>query len=157
MQFEQTATADLLNIESEMVRASSGQRFLNYIIDLLLFYALIFLLGITLGLLAPSTIEYLNDDSTSFNLYDRVFTLVFYAVYMGAMEAIFKGKTLGKLITGTRAVDMDGNKISTKTAFSRGFSRAVPFCAFSALGTPCNPWQDRWTNTMVINEKKSGL
>lgn len=155
MQSEQTATTDLLTLEAELVRASTGQRFANYLIDLVLFYALFFIVGIVLAILSPATIENMDTDSTGFGLLDRFISLILYALYMGLVEAVFKGKSLGKLITGTRAVNMDGTKISFATAFARGCSRAVPFCAFSALGTPCNPWQDKWTNTMVIDEKRS--
>jgi hypothetical protein len=31
----------------------------------------------------------------------------------------------------------------------------VPFEAFSALGTPSYPWHDKWTRTVVIDEKAS--
>jgi uncharacterized RDD family membrane protein YckC len=68
---------------------------------------------------------------------------------------MLKGKSFGKFITKTRAVNLDGINISLGTAFGRGFTRIVPFCALSAFGKPCNPWQDRWTNTIVIDEKKS--
>lgn len=152
---EQTATADLLTLETELVRATTGQRFANYLIDIVLFYLIFFIVGIALAIAAPSTLENLDTESAGFNLLDRLLSLIFYALYMGFIEAIFKGKSLGKLITGTRAVNMDGSKISFSTAFARGCSRAVPFCVFSAFGTPCNPWQDKWTNTMVIDEKKS--
>ena len=110
--------------------------------------------GILLALTAPGTL-YSISDTGGFALLDRLISLVLYALYMGTIEAVFKGKSLGKLITGTRAVNLDGSHISAGTAFTRGFSRAVPFCAFSAFGTPCNPWQDRWTNTMVVDEKAS--
>lgn len=153
MQTEQTAGVDIL--ETELVRASTGQRLANYIIDVVLFYVLALGAGVVIALVSPSTIDSMSDDSLSFNLMDRLISLIMYAVYMGIVEALFKGKSLGKLITGTKAVNMDGSKISAGTAFARGFSRAVPFCVFSAFGTPCNPWQDRWTNTMVIDEKAS--
>jgi uncharacterized RDD family membrane protein YckC len=155
MQTEQTTTTDYLSLETELVRASTGQRFGNYLIDLVLFYVLFFAFGMVLVVISPSTLENIDTESTGFNLVDRLLTLLIYALYMGLVEGLFKGKSLGKLITGTRAVNMDGTKISFATAFARGCSRAVPFCAFSALGTPCNPWQDKWTNTMVIDEKKS--
>ena len=74
---------------------------------------------------------------------------------MFLVEALFKGKSLGKLITGTRAVNEDGSNLSAKTALLRGLSRAVPFNAFSALGTPSYPWHDKWTNSYVIDEKES--
>jgi len=76
---------------------------------------------------------------------------------MSFVEAVFRGKSLGKLITGTQAVNLDGSSISMATAFGRGFSRAVPFCAFSAFGNPSDPWQDRWTDTMVIDQKLSKI
>jgi len=155
MEPEQT-TNDLLNIENYLVRAESGKRFINLIIDLVLFYIIAFGIGVLIALASPSTIEGLGD-TNDFGLADRLISLVLYALYMSVVEAVFKGKSLGKIITGTRAVNLDGSRISTSTAFARGFSRAVPFCAFSALGSPCNPWQDRWTNTMVIDEKKSIL
>lgn len=74
---------------------------------------------------------------------------------MSILEVVLKGKCPGKIVTGTRALNLDGSNISIGTAFGRGFTRIVPFCALSAFGNPCNPWQDRWTNTMVIDEKKS--
>jgi uncharacterized RDD family membrane protein YckC len=83
----------------------------------------------------------------------QILALPAYALMMGLFETILKGKTIGKLITRTTAVNRDGSQISTATAFKRGFLRAVPFCAFSALGSPSNPWQDKWTDTMVVNNK----
>ncbi|MCX6313557.1 MAG: RDD family protein [Sphingobacteriales bacterium] len=151
----QSETNDLLNFESTLVRATGGQRLANYLIDIASFYALFIILGIIIALVSPSTIENLDTDTGGFQLIDRLISLLLYAVYLGFAETVLKGKTLGKLITGTRAVNLDGSKITASTAFSRGFSRAVPFCVFSALGSPCNPWQDKWTDTMVIDEKKS--
>jgi uncharacterized RDD family membrane protein YckC len=143
---------DLLVMEESYVRASTGKRFANYLIDLVIFYILIFFFGIIIALVSPSFLEGIGNDSPGNNLIEQLVFLVIYAVYMSIVEALFKGKSIGKLITKTRAVNLDGSRISTSTAFARGFSRAVPFCVFSAFGTPSNPWQDRWTNTMVINE-----
>ena len=154
MTTEQTTT-DILDIKPIYVRASSGKRFLNYLIDVLFFYLLFFVFGIMIALISPGSVDRLADESSGFGLIDRVVTLIVYAIYMSLVETIFKGKSLGKLITQTRALNLDGTRISPKTAFARGFSRAVPFCVFSALGTPCDPWQDRWTDTMVVDEKQT--
>jgi len=151
--YEQPVT-DILVPEEYQSRASTGKRFANYIIDLVLFYVIFFVIGIILALSSPAIAESLESAETpGFRLVDRLLTLVLYGLYMSVIEAVFKGKSLGKIITGTRAVNLDGSRISTVTAFARGFSRAVPFCAFSAFGTPSNPWQDKWTNTMVVEEK----
>lgn len=148
---------DLISIENTYEIASQGKRFANYIIDLVLFYILVFGIAIVVALVSPDLINNIADESPGLDLIDRLLSLILYGFYMSVVESVFKGKSLGKLITGTRAVNLDGSRISIGTAFGRGFSRAVPFCAFSALGTPCNPWQDRWTNTVVIDEKKSTI
>lgn len=150
----QEITQDFLSLEQDLVHADRTKRFLNYIIDLISFYVVAFGLALLFAIIAPDLLESIPEDA-GFNLVDRLLTLVFYALYLGSMEAITKGKTLGKLITGTKAVYVNGGTISVKTAFLRGFSRAVPFCAFSAFGEPPNPWQDKWTDTMVIDEKAS--
>lgn len=141
--------------EYHLVQASMGKRFANYLIDLLVFYALIFAGGIVWAILSPQTIESINEDDLGFNLLDRLLTLLLYGLYMFVVEAAFKGKSLGKLITGTRAVNEDGTDVTAKAAFFRGLSRAVPFNAFSALGNPTYPWHDRWTKTYVIDERES--
>jgi uncharacterized RDD family membrane protein YckC len=158
-QTSQETTNDLLdNSESHLIRADTGKRFANYLIDVVVFYLLAMGVGVIIALVSPSTIMEMSDDTSPFgSITDRIISLVLYGVYMGIAESIFKGKSLGKLITGTRAVNIDGSPISAGTAFSRGFSRAVPFCAFSAFGTPCNPWQDKWTDTLVIDEKQSTI
>jgi uncharacterized RDD family membrane protein YckC len=74
-------------------------------------------------------------------------------MYMGLVEAIFKGRSIGKLITSTVAVNEDGSRVSGQVALLRGLARAVPFNAFSALGSPCYPWHDRWTKTYVVDYK----
>lgn len=153
MQFDQTSE-DLLADEFVYERASTGKRFANYVIDLIVFYIVVFGAAIVIALAAPGVFASLEEDSSGFNLLDRLFSLLLYALFMSVVEALLKGKSVGKYITKTRAVNLDGSPISASTAFARGFSRAVPFCAFSAFGSECNPWQDRWTNTMVINDPR---
>ncbi len=146
---------DLLsNFEINIVRASAGKRLANYIIDLILFYLIAAIILFLFALLNLTLFEsFLN--SSEFNILDRVLSLFLYGFYMFITEAVFKGKSLGKLITGTRAVNLDGSRITTTTALRRGLSRAVPFNEFSAFGNPPNPWHDRWNKSMVIDEKLS--
>ncbi len=148
-------TSVLTNFESILVRADSGKRFLNYIIDLICFFVLAFAVAVV-GILLLGD-DFANSVEEANPFLDRLVTLVMYAIYMFVQEAIFKGRSIGKFITGTKAVYLDGSQINTLTAMKRGFSRAVPFAAFSALGNPCDPWWDRWTDTQVIDIKKSAL
>lgn len=146
----------LVDMEPQLVQASSGKRLANYFIDLILFYILLFILGMIIALTSPQSLE--NDTLLSDNvLVDRLLSLILFGVYMSLIEGIFKGRTLGKLITGTKAVNADGSTLSFSTALGRGFSRIVPFEPFSALGNPPYPWHDKWTNTYVIDVRNSIL
>lgn len=136
----------------ELVQASSGKRFANYLIDYVFFILIIFFWGVILGIVSPETAQQLGDIN---GFADRILSLCLYAIVMGLIEGIFKGKSIGKLITGTRAVNEDGSDITFGKALVRGLVRAVPFNGLSALGTPCYPWHDKWTDTYVIDEKET--
>ena len=145
--------ADDLLIE----RADKGQRLANYIIDLVVFYAiLIFIVYISSVIyfsINPSAAEeYLrNKDSAGTSLFYYVLAYTVLILVYTLFEGGLKGKTIGKYITKTRAVKLDGSKITWKDALLRTLSRIVPFEPFSGLGD--NLWHDSWTNTMVVKEK----
>jgi uncharacterized RDD family membrane protein YckC len=141
--------------EDMLVRASTGKRFANYIIDIIFFYILVFILGIVMAFVTPSSLEGLDESTSASSLMLNLLSIVLLVLMFGGLEALLKGKTIGKLITGTRAVNLDGSPISAGQAFGRALSRLVPFEPFSAFGNPCNPWHDRWTDTMVIDERES--
>lgn len=140
------------DIDLNYCRASTGKRFANYIIDMIVYYILVIMLGIAIGLLNP---ELIPDENGG--ILDRIISLICYALLMFVIEAACGGKTLGKLITGTKAINADGSDISFQKAFMRNIIRAIPFNALSAFGTPCNPWHDAWSNTLVVDEKKLDL
>lgn len=138
-------------VDLNYCRATTGKRFANYIIDTLVFYIVVFGLGIVIGILKPNLLEDLD------NLSLRLIMLLFYAIVMFMTEAMSNGRSIGKLITGTRAVNEDGSDMTFQKAFVRNIIRAIPFNALSALGTPSHPWHDRWSDTIVIDEKKLAL
>jgi uncharacterized RDD family membrane protein YckC len=138
-------------IDLNYCRASSGKRFANYIIDTIVFYIVAFGLGVVIGFLNPGLLVEVDDLSL------RLVLLLFYGIVMFMTEAMSNGRSIGKLITGTRAVNNDGSDMSFQKAFVRNIVRAIPFNALSALGTPSTPWHDRWSDTMVIDEKKMAL
>jgi uncharacterized RDD family membrane protein YckC len=128
--------------------ASVGQRFLNHLIDIISFYAITFLLGIIIAL--GGGIAFIESLDSVNPLLDRLVSMIIYACYVGTVEGLSGGKSLGKTITRTRAVYEDGSKIKFSTGFLRGLSRAVPFEIFSALSG--YPWHDSWTDTRVVKE-----
>ncbi|MGZ3845199.1 MAG: RDD family protein [Flavisolibacter sp.] len=146
----------LLDLQPQLVQANTGKRLANYFIDLVAFYALFFLVVVLYFIASPSAA---NEDSfsSSNEFLLRLFAFLLYGLFMGLVEGILKGRSLGKLITATKVVNEDGSDISFSTALARGFSRIVPFEAFSALGSPSYPWHDKWNKTYVIDIRQSSL
>ena len=133
----------------KFTRASTGKRFANYIIDRVFFYVFLYLFSYALLSIDYDLSSVINNNS----FFGLLMVSIFYGLYMGLMELIFKGRSPGKFITGTIAVNHDGSRISEKTAVLRGLTRLVPFNAFSALSDGY-PWHDQWNKTYVVNYVK---
>ena len=118
--------------------ASKGIRFINYIIDVLI------ILGIT---------NFLDGDIKKGGIY--IFTFL---IYYTAFEWFLNGKTIGKLITKTRAIKDNGEFLTFKEAFARSAIRLIPIESFICLITDyAYGWHDRWTNTIVIPDSEFNL
>ena len=63
-------------------------------------------------------------------------------------ETLTKGRSLGKLITGTMVVNENGSLPTSNDFLKRNFSRIIPFDAFSFFGA--RGWHDSWSNTKVV-------
>jgi uncharacterized RDD family membrane protein YckC len=142
----------LVDLQPRLVHANTGKRLANYFIDLVIFYLLFFVGALALFVASPDTAEGSSD--TANTLWLRLFAMLTYGLYMGLLEGVFKGRTVGKFITGTKVVNEDGSPISFSTALARGFCRIVPFEPLSAFG---NPWHDKWNKTYVIDVRGSRL
>jgi len=77
------------------------------------------------------------------------FFLIFSSYFI---QEYFFGITIGKLITGTRVVDNDGNKPSAWSIVIRTASRLIPFEAFSFLSSDKRGWHDTISDTFVIKD-----
>jgi len=155
IQPEESGLADELNRYIQYTQATQGQRFLNWLIDnLLMRFGLSYLSGTVVGygmakLFPEYTLRVINSaDRSDLLLIGLVIVIFNYLVYYSFCEKVFKGYTLGKLITGTRAIRDDGQELTFKDAFLRTLSRLVPFEAFSGFGD--RPWHDSWTKTSVV-------
>jgi uncharacterized RDD family membrane protein YckC len=143
----------LTEIEQELSLepASYRLRFGNFIIDTLVFYALLFLSGMALGIImvAVNGSYDISENKSTQLLYYLINILVYFAYY-SLMEGLTGGRTIGKFITGTRVIKTNGEKIGMKQAMIRSLSRLVPFEAIScAIGAF---WHDRWSGTMVVKK-----
>ena len=140
-------------------QASMGQRLANYLIDLIIFYAFIFIVSIIFGLsLAASgnADAYTTDAEVEAAMggigliYLMVFA-VFFAYYT-LLEGS-KGKSIGKMVTKTKVIRDDGEPMTFGKAFLRTLCRIVPFEVLSIFFGNGKMWHDSWTGTTVVKEK----
>lgn len=136
------------------VHATQGQRFFNFFIDnLLMRFALGYITGLIVakaGMLLFPGLMYKPSyakDQTLLYVFAYIIVIVNYLVYYTLCEKLFRGYTLGKLFTKTRAIRADGAELTFSDALLRSLCRLVPFEAFSGFGVP---WHDAWTKTMVV-------
>lgn len=145
------------DLQPRLVQAGHGKRFVNYLVDIIAFDILFAIILVIIANVYPPLQNWMMKtvDAGSVTFSEQLLIIVTYGTYMFIVEALLKGKSLGKLITGTRAVRQDGTAITVRDAQLRGLCRMIPFHPLSAIGMPCYPWHDRWTKTLVIDEKKS--
>lgn len=138
-------------IELQLIPANIGKRLVNYLIDSIVYSLLAYCFT---SFFYPRLMDDIINQK-DIALVTQITISFCYGLYMSLMEALFAGKTIGKFVTGTRVIYRTGKTINPQTAFTRGLCRIIPFEQFSAIGFPPNPWHDRWTGTIVIDEKKS--
>lgn len=140
-----------LEQEINLEPATSGTRFLNLIIDSVVYYALSFVAGIVYGLYLATSGGQLDEGGTG-QLTIIVIALVPYILYYSLMEAFAGGRTLGKMATGTYAVQTNGEPVTFGKALLRTVIRFIPFEPFSILAG--RPWHDSWTDTVVAKKNR---
>lgn len=126
------------------VVAGHGARIVNLIFD----YVAIMGFGFTVGV----TIVIVGGEEAGRALQsipDFLVGLPIVISYYFTCEAT-TGRTLGKLISGTKVVDEDGNPPGIGQIFGRTLGRLIPFEAFSCLGTPPRGWHDSLSKTYVV-------
>jgi uncharacterized RDD family membrane protein YckC len=124
--------------------ASKGQRFANYMIDLIAYSILSFILGMVMA----------NSDPFADNvLLSYLFGALTVMLYYFLLENFTGGKSIGKFVTNTRAVNIDNSRIDANKAIARSLIRIVPFEAFSYLGSSPTGWHDDWSKTKVIVDR----
>jgi len=157
---EQPTPAEVHLFNDELVtytEASQGQRLLNLLMDTIIAqYGLTYLGSFAVGWVWAAVDEenaflYLSEGSGSAIFIALAISLVILLAYYTCCEKLFHGYTLGKLITGTKAIREDGLPLTWRNALLRTLTRWVPFEPFSALGTA--PWHDTWTGTRVIKTR----
>lgn len=123
-------------------------RFANYLIDVVAFLLFILIIMIVLLLFQVDVVTFFNQNP----LFDRILTAIFYFAFMSFQELIFKGRSIGKFITGTIAVTEDGSQMEIGKILNRNICRLIPFDALSYFGN--TGWHDSISKTRVVNKKE---
>ena len=133
--------------------ASGGQRFLNYIIDIIIIYIIIFLLMFLVGIIATLFGSLAVFDWMQ-NISDLESYLVFFGVFIPYYTFFegFTSRSIGKYITKTKVVMQDGSHPSYSTTFRRTLCRIIPFEQFSFFGSQSRGWHDSISDTYVVNK-----
>jgi uncharacterized RDD family membrane protein YckC len=131
---------------AELVDASLGRRLANFIVD----YLARGVLGLALGRVIAEVGIPVHEYAVVFTI---AFTLFTYMLYYVAFEAIF-GFTIGKMVTGTRVVTVDGHRPTFLQILGRTAARFVPIEPFSIFGSTLCGWHDRWSGTRVVRLAK---
>ncbi|MEY3398790.1 MAG: hypothetical protein RL220_1384 [Bacteroidota bacterium] len=157
-----------LTDEIELDPANNWLRLGNAVIDYIPRFGIAYLIVTALVAYYISKVEYLEDipawvyslvdtESLAGRFADIVLGYVTIIIYYTLFEYFSKGKSLGKYITQTRAVGLDGQKINFRQSLLRSLCRCIPFEPLSFFGEGPGGWHDRLTDTVVINERTSKL
>ena len=129
------------------VPASKGKRFGNLLIDYVAPTGLSFAAGAVVGLLMGASTE-----KSTLAIAGNLAGFAVYFAYHIIMEGTM-GRTLGKLATGTKVVDANGNRPTLGRAALRTLCRIIPFEPFSFFGQEGRGWHDSLTKTWVIESR----
>jgi uncharacterized RDD family membrane protein YckC len=141
--------------DEDLQDASGTKRFLNFIIDRIAGMAFAFLVFLFIGFLEQAGLisGFVDWTEKMSGLRDIILTTCLLLVYYVSMESIC-GRTIGKLVTGTKVIDLKGRHPDFLAIMGRTLSRIVPFEPFSFLGSNNRGWHDIWSGTRVIDLRK---
>jgi uncharacterized RDD family membrane protein YckC len=125
------------------IPAGKWRRFFNFLIDRVGAMGFGFVIGVGVGVSGwEAGLNFLLE-------HQIVSGLLIMIVYYVLLEGL-TGRTLGKLITGTKVVNERGEPPSFAQTLGRTFSRFIPFEAFSFLGDDGRGWHDSVPGTYVV-------
>ncbi|MBI9050250.1 MAG: RDD family protein [Anaerolineaceae bacterium] len=142
------ASGALSDQRTTVLPASSNRRFLNLLIDTVLY-------GIGMQIVIwPITFEIFGDAFSKNFWPSYLYALAMLFLYYFVFEALLQ-KTPAKFITGTIVVMEDGSKPNASTIVKRTLSRLVPGEVISTYTGKLPDkkgtwWHDRWTATRVV-------
>ena len=122
----------------------SFSRFLNFTIDMVVWLILAFILSLIVDLFVQTS------DQVLLQLFVYIFLFGTFIAYYAIMEIRFQ-KTVGKFITKTKVVKVDGSRPETSDIIGRTLCRFIPFDRISFLFTK-NGIHDFLSKTRVVKD-----
>lgn len=143
-----------ITITDEML-ATKGQRFTNFLIDLVI-HNIINLIPLIIGwvlyyFFGNADVSVWLDEINP--VVDFLVTYLIIVVYFLIMESL-TGRSIGKYITNTKVLMEDGSEADPYAIFIRSLSRLIPFEALSFLGAVPKGWHDTISKTVVVDINK---
>ena len=120
-------------------------RFLNFIIDFFVWLILVAIISFIIGLFVQTT------DQGIIQFFEYILIFGTFIGYYAIMEIKFQ-KTIGKFITKTKVVKMNGEIPGNSDIISRTFCRLIPFDRISFLFVK-NGIHDFLSKTKVVKDK----
>jgi len=139
-----------INVHEKLVREIENNsvrsviRFVNFAIDFVVIFILYVMIVPTIESILPLT------SRVELSIY-RILSLVLFIAFYYISFEYNSQKTLGKIITKTKVVTLDGNKPEFMDIVSRTFCRLIPFDRFSFFFTR-NGFHDAISGTKVIKD-----
>jgi len=129
-------------VDSNVV--GSGIRFMNFLIDFIVWLVLAFIITFIIGLFIQPT------DQGMISLIGYILIFGTFIAYYAIMEIKFQ-KTIGKFVTKTKVVKMNGEKPTDGDIITRTFCRLIPFDRLSFLFV-INGIHDFLSKTKVVKD-----
>lgn len=133
--------------------AGSGKRLLNFWIDRGANYGIGAGLGFLGGIfIEPTLLDSLLGNNLLVYGLGYIIGLIYYTLFEGAC-----GRTLGKLITGTKVLSKDHQPAGFLNILGRSFIRMIPFEAFSIFFGKGSMWHDDWSGTVTVDLRAKAI
>ena len=138
--------------EHALEPASRSRRFLNSLIDTVASILVAFVVGTVLAILWPQLITALSGPRETSMGRNYFVGMIIGLIYYLPLEAS-TGRTLGKLITGTKVISTTGAPLTFPQVLGRTLARYIPLEGFTFLSSSRVGLHDKVSNTRVVSSR----
>lgn len=142
------------------ILANFWWRLLAYIIDYIIYYMSLILLGAILGLIAGYTNSHWFDSDSSYNITPGLTLLcaLIFLFYHATFESSRLQGSIGKIVCKLKVVNAAGERVEFGTALGRNFGKILSslLCGIGFLSVLWNDnrqaWHDQLAKTFVVRK-----